>query len=204
MHAWWRSTPTGATQPTAGRHVDTPLLRDETPVTQPVEAPATRDARRTATQNASVRDAELATHTATCANANRDATPEEPATRPDALRDADTEELSVTSADSRDAAAKHGDEAPTSRRLAAVPTPRPAAAHAAASPSTRTATDRDADDAEYLLRAQQLVDAGRTKAPVEVVVRVLRGKANGMSNRDLADETGLSESAVQRIVTAAR
>ncbi|SKE70724.1 Protein of uncharacterised function (DUF2637) [Mycobacteroides abscessus subsp. massiliense] len=173
---------------------DAPLLRDEAPVTRPVEAPAMRDAAPapTATQTASVRDAALdepATHAAT---------------QRDALRDADTEELPVTSGDSRDAAAKQGTEPSTTQRLTAVPTTRTAATHAPASPATQTAPDRDADDAEYLLRAQQLVDAGRTKAPVEVVVRVLRGKANGMSNRDLADETGLSESAVQRIVTAAR
>lgn len=184
------------------RHVDAALLRDEAPVTQLVEAPAMRDAEPapTATQTPSVRDAELATHT--------DATPEEPATQPDALRDADTVEIPVTRDDSRDAAAKHGDGAATSRRLAAVPTPRPAATHAPAAPATQTATDHgandDDDDDEFMVRATRLVDAGRTTAPVEAVHRVLRGKANGETNRAVAASTGLTDSQVQRIVTAAR
>ncbi len=183
-----------APEQTVHQPVQTTANRDTEPVTQPVEVPAMRDAAPApaATQTTSVRDAE----------------PQQPATQTatlrDALRDADRDELPVTSADSHDAVAKHRDEASLTRRLAAVPTPRPAATHAAASPSTRTATDRDADDAEYLLRAQQLVDAGRTTAPLAAVHRVLRGKANGETNRELADVTGLSESAVQRIVTASR
>lgn len=179
--------------------VEPDAVREEAPVTQRVEAPAMRDAEPapTATQTPSVRDAELATHT--------DATPEEPATQPDALRDADTEEIPVTCSDSRDATAKQGTESSTTRRLAAVPTPRPAATQTAASPATQTATNRDADDdAQLLRRATQLVEAGRTKAPVDAAHRVLRGKSAGETNRDLASETGLTESAVQRIWTAAR
>ncbi|MFN6549517.1 DUF2637 domain-containing protein [Mycolicibacterium septicum] len=201
VRGWWRGTPDDAEQPvqtTANRdaeQVDAPTLRD---VHGAAPAP-------TATQTASVRDAELATHTATHANANRDATPEEPVTQPDARRDADTEEIPVTCSDSHDAPAKHGGEAPTTRRLTAVPTPRPAAAHTPASPATQTRTDRDAEaDDEFMLRATQLVEAGRTKAPVDAVHRVLRGKSAGETNRDLASETGLTESAVQRIWTAAR
>ncbi|WP_255773526.1 DUF2637 domain-containing protein [Mycobacteroides abscessus] len=175
VRAWWRSAPADATQPV-----------------QSVQTTANRDA-ELATQTTSVRDAEpeeLATQTAT---------------QRDALRDADTEELPLTRDDSRDAAAKHRDEAPTTRRLAAVPTPRPAATHAPASAATQTATDRDAEDGdEYLRRAELLVEAGRTTAPLAAVHRVLRGKANGETNRELADVTGLSESAVQRIVTASR
>lgn len=176
------------------RRVDAAMLRDESPATQVAEVPATRDVEPTptATQTTSVRDSE----------------PERPATQQptqrDALRDADAEEIPVTSDDSRGTAAKHGDEAPATRRLTAVPMTRPAATQTAASPATRTPTDRDADDAEYLLRAQQLVDAGRTKAPVDVVHRVLRGKSAGETNREVVDATGLSESAVQRIVTASR
>jgi hypothetical protein len=45
---------------------------------------------------------------------------------------------------------------------------------------------------------------GRTTAPVDAVHRVLRGKANRKSNRDVADATGLTESKVQRIVKADR
>lgn len=195
VRTWWSGTPTDATQ-TAPDHrdveqVDAPTLRD---VRNAEPAPA-------ATQTDIVRDAELATHTDT----NRDATPEEPATQPDALRDADTEEIPVTCGDSRDAAAKHGDEAPTTRRLTAVPTPRPAATQTAASPAAQNVADRDADgDAELLRRATRLVEAGRTKAPVDAAHRVLRGKSAGETNRDLASETGLTESAVQRIWTAAR
>lgn len=173
------------------RHVDAPLLRDEAPVTQRVEAPAMRDAEpaSAATQIDSVRDAES----------------EEPATHAamqrDALRDADTDELPVTRGESREADAKHGDEAATPRHLTAVPTTRPAATHAPASPSTQT----DADgDSEHLRRAELLVEAGRTTASVDVVHRVLRGKANGDSNRELAAATGITESAVQRIVKASR
>lgn len=184
-----------APEQTVHQPVQTTANRDTEPVTQPVEVPAMRDAAPApaATQTTSVRDAE----------------PQQPATQTatlrDALRDADTEELPLTRDDSRDAAAKHRDEAPTTRRLAAVPTPRPAATHAPASAATQTATDRDAEDGdEYLRRAELLVEAGRTTAPLAAVHRVLRGKANGETNRELADVTGLSESAVQRIVTASR
>lgn len=173
------------------RRVDAPMLRDESPTTQPAEAPVLRGAASapTATQTPSVRDAEPqqpATHAATQQSTTRDA-----------LRDADTEEIPVTCSDSRDAAAKHGDEADTSRR--------PGTTHTAASPATQTATDRDADgDDEYLRRAELLVEAGRTTAPLAAVHRVLRGKANGETNRAAAASTGLTDSQVQRIVTAAR
>lgn len=177
------------------RHVAAPLLRDELPATQAVETPAMRDAAPapTATQTTSVRDSE----------------PEQPATQQastrDALRDADTEELPVTSGDSRDAAAKQGTEPSTTLRLTAVPTTRTASTHAPASPATQAAPDRDADvDTQLLRRAQRLVDAGRTTAPVDAVHRVLRGKANGETNRAVAASTGLTDSQVQRIVTAAR
>lgn len=186
--------PADATQ-TSTQEVEAPALRDEAPVTQPVEAPAMRDAAPVpaATQTPVNRDAEP-THTATHQSTTRGA-----------LRDADTEEVPVTSGDSRDAPAKHGDDAATTRRLTAVPTTRPAATHAPASPSTQTVADRDADgDSEHLRRAELLVDAGRTTASVDVVHRVLRGKANGDSNRELAAATGITESAVQRIVKASR
>ncbi len=177
------------------QQVAAPPRRDESPTTYPAEAPAMRDAApvQAATQTPVNRDAEP-THTATHQSTTRDA-----------LRDADTEEIPVTRDDSRDAAAKHVDEAPTSRRLTSVPTPRPAATQTVASPAMQTPSDRDADDnSEYLRRAELLVEAGRTTAPLAAVHRVLRGKANGETNRELADVTGLSESAVQRIVTASR
>lgn len=177
------------------RRVDAAMLRDAVPATQPTQPSVLRDAERAqvATQTTSVRDVE----------------PQQSATqRPtthDTLRDADTEEIPVTSGDSRDATAKHGGEASTPRRLTAVPTTRPAATQTAASPATQTPSDRGADhDTEYLLRAQRLVDAGRTTAPVDAVHRVLRGKANGETNRAVAASTGLTDSQVQRIVTAAR
>ncbi|QZT56244.1 DUF2637 domain-containing protein [Mycolicibacterium austroafricanum] len=199
VRAWWRSTPADATQPAADRHVDAALLRDEAPASRSVEAPANRDAAPapTAAQTASVRDAEPqqpAIHVATQQSTTRDA-----------LRDADAGELPVTRGESREAAAKHVDEASAPRRLTAVPTPRPTSTQTAASPATQTAPDRDADvDAQLLRRATQLVEAGRTKAPVDAAHRVLRGKSAGETNRDLASETGLTESAVQRIWTAAR
>lgn len=177
------------------RHVDAPLLRDELPATQPVEAPVPRDA--------------APAPTPTQATSDRDAEPEELATQDatwdTSLRDADTVEIPVTCSDSHDAAAKHEDEAATSRRLAAVPTPRPAATQTAASPVTQTATDRGAnDDHEFMVRATRLVEAGRTTAPVDAVQRVLHGKAKRESNRVVAAKTGLTDSQVQRIVTAAR
>lgn len=176
-----------ATQRRDAKQVDAPTYPDELTWL----APAMRDAAPVpaATQTPVNRDAEP-THTATHQSTTRGA-----------LRDACTEELPVTSGDSRDAPAKHGDDAATTRRLTTVPTTRTTATHAPASSATQTVADRDA---EYLLRAQQLVDAGRTKAPVDVVVRVLRGKANGETNRAVAASTGLTDSQVQRIVTAAR
>lgn len=186
VRAWWRSAPTDATQTAADRHVAAAMLRDEAPATQSVEAPAMRDAAPApaATQAASVRNAAL------------DDPATQTATQREALRDADTDELTVTSDDSRDAAAKHGDSDMPTRRLASVPTRRPTAA--------QTVADRDADGDEYLRRAELLVEAGRTTASVDVVHRVLRDKSNGETNRAVAAATGLTDSQVQRIVTAAR
>lgn len=180
---------------TSKRGVNAPVLRDLAPVTRPVEAPAMRDAAPapTATQTDSVRDAEPAQRAT------------QTATQREALRDADRDALPVNRGDSRDAVATHRDEPSTTLRLTSVPTPRPAATHAAASSATQTATDRNAEGGdEFLRRAELLVEAGRTTAPLAAVHRVLRGKANGETNRELADVTGLSESAVQRIVTASR
>ncbi|WP_100523342.1 DUF2637 domain-containing protein [Mycobacteroides abscessus] len=188
----------------------TPVHREASAPTQPADAPVLREAAPApaATQPAPLRDMET----------------DEPATQAAsqelALRDADTEEIPLTSSASRDATpARRDGEAPT-RRLTAVPPVRrdadeaaPAAATQTASirdaaadePATQAASLRDADlDDAYLLRAMQLVDAGRTTAPVDAVHRVLRGKANRESNRDVADATGLTESKVQRIVKADR
>lgn len=183
----------------------TPVHREASAPTQPADAPVLREAA----------PAPVATQTA----------PEtdEPATRVAtqelALRDADTEEILLTSTASRDATpARRDAEAPT-RRLTAVPPVRrdadgvaspatqtdPLRDAAADEPATQTASLRDADsDDAYLLRATQLVDAGRTKAPVAVVHRVLRGKATGVPNRELAEQVAISESAVQRIAKADR
>ncbi|CPT03939.1 DUF2637 domain-containing protein [Mycobacteroides abscessus] len=183
----------------------TPVHREASAPTQPADAPVLREAA----------PAPVATQTA----------PEtdEPATRVAtqelALRDADTEEIPLTSTASRDATpARRDAEAPT-RRLTAVPPVRrdadgvaspatqtdPLRDAAADEPATQTASLRDADsDDAYLLRATQLVDAGRTKAPVAVVHRVLRGKATGVPNRELAEQVAISESAVQRIAKADR
>lgn len=168
----------------------TPVHREASAPTQPADAPVLREAA----------PAPVATQTA----------PEtdEPATRVAtqelALRDSDTEEILLTSTASRDATpARRDAEAPT-RRLTAVPPVR-RDADGVASPATQTASLRDADsDDAYLLRATQLVDAGRTKAPVAVVHRVLRGKATGVPNRELAEQVAISESAVQRIAKADR
>lgn len=182
--------------------VQTPVHREAPAPTQPVDAPVHRDS-----DPASVA-------TQIDEPATRDATQEL------ALRDADTEEIPLTSTASRDATAARRDaEAPT-RRLAAVPPVRRDADGAAPAPATQTDPLRDAvvgepetqqpvlRDAlsgdEYLIRATQLVDAGRTKAPVAVVHRVLRGKATGVPNRELAEQVAISESAVQRIAKADR
>ncbi|MBF9519504.1 DUF2637 domain-containing protein [Mycobacteroides chelonae] len=194
--------------------VQAPALRDAPVTGQPLDAPELRDADPVpvATQTDPVREVEAA----------------EPAphvaTQEAELRDADTEEIPLTSDASRDATAARRDVEAPARRLSAVPPVRRDADDAATSPATQTSpvpdatadgpathaaalrsADRDADfDDEYLLRATQLVDAGRTKAPVEVVHRVLRGKANGIPNRELAEEVAISESAVQRIAKADR
>ncbi|SHP27511.1 Protein of uncharacterised function (DUF2637) [Mycobacteroides abscessus subsp. abscessus] len=188
----------------------TPTLRDAPAATQPVDAPALRDAAPApvATQIASVREVEAtepATHVAT---------------QEAALRDADTEEIPLTSDASRDASPARRDVEAPARRLSAVPPVRRDADDAVPSPATQTDSVPDAEarelatqaaalrdagpDDEYLLRATQLVDAGRTKAPVEVAHRVLRGKASGIPNRELAEELDISESAVQRIAKADR
>ncbi|MCW1823175.1 Protein of uncharacterised function (DUF2637) [Mycobacteroides abscessus subsp. massiliense] len=186
--------PATQTAPAATSPLDAPVRREAPAPTQPVDAPPVRDAdpARVATQTDPPRDME------TDEPATRDATQEL------ALRDADTEEIPLTSTASRDATAARRDaEAPT-RRLTAVPPVR-RDADDAASPATQTDPLRDAPSGdEFLLRATQLVDAGRTKAPVAVVHRVLRGKATGVPNRELAEQVAISESAVQRIAKADR
>lgn len=177
------------------RRVDAAMLRDAVPATHPTHPSVLRDAAPApaATQTTSVRDAEP-----------QQPAMQQPMTR-DALREAVGDADAVTCSDSRDAAAKHGDSDIPTRRLTAVPTTRTTATQTTASSATQTATDRGAnDDDEFMVRATRLVEAGRTTAPLDAVHRVLRGKANGETNRELADVTGLSESAVQRIVTASR
>ncbi len=196
----------------------TPVHREAPAATSPLDAPALRDAdpAPVATQTAPLRDME--THEpATCV-----------ATQELALRDADTEEIPLISTASRDATPSRRDAESATRRLTAVPPDAVRNAEDAASPATQTDPRRDAEasepetrdatqelalrdavrDAEagdeYLIRATQLVDAGRTTAPVDAVHRVLRGKANRESNRDVADATGLTASKVQRIVKADR
>lgn len=160
----------------------TPVHREASAPPQPADAAALRDAEPApvATQIAPARDAddpESAVHVAT---------------QHDALRDADTEEIPLTSDASRDAVTARRDVEVPTRRLTAVP-------------PVRRNVDRDTSDGdEHLRRAELLVEAGRTTAPVDAVHRVLRGKAAGESNRDVADATGLTESKVQRIVKASR
>lgn len=199
----------------------------------PIEAVALRDAAAAepATQTPPKCDADPAP-TATQTAPVRDVKPSEPtayiATQESTLRDADTVEIPLTSGASREAAAVRRDVEAPKRRLAAVPPAvrdvddEPAASrssdlevHATQTDAVRdpdteesakqTAVVRDADlDDQHLLRATQLVDAGRTTVAVGDVARVLRGKANGKSNRELAAEMGISESAVQRIAKADR
>jgi len=202
--------PATQTAPAATSPLDAPVHREASAPTQPADAPVLREAAPApaATQPAPLRDME------TDKPATRVATQEL------ALRDADTEEIPLTSTASRDVTPALRDaEAPT-RRLTAVPPVRRDADGAAPAPATQTASIRDAEadepatqaaslrdadlDDAYLLRAMQLVDAGRTTAPVDAVHRVLRGKANRESNRDVAGATGLTESKVQRIVKADR
>lgn len=77
--------------------------------------------------------------------------------------------------------------------------------------------DRDADTAMHRPQlavvhreadprriAEQLVADGRTTAGVETVAAVLELLAGGVAQRVIADRTGISASAVQRIVKAAR
>lgn len=208
-------------------------LRDAPAAALPIEAVALRDASAAepATQTPPKRDADPAP-TAKQESTLRDVEPSEPATyiakQESTLRDADTVEIPLTSSASRDAAPVRRDVEAPKRRLAAVPPAvRDVGDERATSrssdlemPATQTDAVRDVDTEEsakqpaavreaehvddYLLRAQQLVDAGRTTSEVVDVVRVLRRKAAGMSNRDVAAEVGISEAKVQRIAKADR
>jgi hypothetical protein len=108
----------------------------------------------------------------------------------------------LTSADSPTAssdawwrtAAAHRDAEPLSRRTAV---------HARDAAGAHRETRPDADDA-HLHLAHHLVDAGRTTVDLDAVHAVLSRTAGGESNRSIAAELGLSASAVQRIVKAAR
>lgn len=195
-----------------------PVLRDVS-ADEPADEPAT--------VTSPVRDADPAPVTTQTAPV-RDVEPSEPAahtaTQESVLRDADTDEISLTSSASREAAPVRREVDAPKRRLAAVPaTVRELDDEQAASrssdpevpatqtdpvreePATQPAVVRDAERADdYLLRAQHLVDAGRTTAAIGEVVRVLRCKAAGMSNRDVAAEVGISEAKVQRIVKGDR
>lgn len=194
------------------------VLRDAPPEVEQVEVPPLRDAdpAPTATQTGPLRDMDSSEPAADIA------------TQESTLRDADTVEIPLTSGASREAAAVRRDVEPPKRRLAAVPPAvrgvddEPAASRSSdvEVPATQTDAVRDPDteesskqpaavrDAErvddYLLRAQQLVDAGRTNADLEVVHRVLRGKAGGLSNKKLAEQLDISDSQVQRIAKADR
>lgn len=75
-----------------------------------------------------------------------------------------------------------------------------AAAHRDA-PVRLAVVPRDADPRRI---AEQLVADGRTTAPIEVVEQVLELLAAGAAQRLVAERTGLSVGAVQRIVKAAR
>ncbi|MGV7586304.1 DUF2637 domain-containing protein [Mycobacterium kansasii] len=198
----------------------TPMLREASAPEIPTEAPVAAPLREAsvgelATQTAPVREAHTAVEPVEVP-ALREAEPSEPAadiaTQESTLRDADTVEIPLTSGASREAAPVLRDVEVSKRRLAAVPP--------AVSDATQTDPVRDVDTEEsakqddpvreadpgddYLLRAQQLVDAGRTTSEVVDVVRVLRRKAAGMSNRDVAAEVGISEAKVQRIAKADR
>lgn len=64
---------------------------------------------------------------------------------------------------------------------------------------------RDAEpDVVHRELAQRVVDAGRTTVSVDDTAAVIAAKTAGLSNRKASDATGVGESAVQRIWTAAR
>lgn len=168
----------------------------------------------------------------------------------EAERDADTDEIALTSGASREAAATHRDVELPLRRLAVVPAPRRdreaerevARSSQAASTAAQGGVDREvvrdvepepvakqpaplrdveadvtgeveaastpADtgplrDAHRDL-AQRVIDAGRTTVAVEDTAAVIAAKASGLSNKKVSEATGVGESAVQRIWTAAR
>lgn len=100
-------------------------------------------------------------------------------------------------------------------RIEAGVSPEPAAVHRAdvsRRGDTDAAVHRDAPvrlavvprDADPRRIAGQIVADGRTTAPLDVVVAVLELLADGVAQRVVATETGLSVGAVQRIVKAAR
>jgi hypothetical protein len=119
-------------------------------------------------------------------------------------RDTDSATQAMTSNDSRETATEHVETTQPLRRLAAVPpTARSANPHVPASRTTPVDAAEASGDA-HLIRAQRLVETGRTTQPVDVVHAVLRGLAGGRTVRDTADAAGLTTSSVQRIAKAAR
>lgn len=52
--------------------------------------------------------------------------------------------------------------------------------------------------------AQRVIDAGRTTVAVDDTAAVITAKTAGLSNKKVSAQTGVSESQVQRIWTAAR
>lgn len=79
---------------------------------------------------------------------------------------------------------------------------RTAAAHRDAEPAAHRAAEQEHD--AHLRLAQRLVDAGRTTMGLDAVHAVLARTAAGQSSRTVATHLGLSPSAVQRVLKAAR
>lgn len=202
-------------------HGVTPVQTAPPAATQPVESATLRDL-----VTASTPDPEP-----TSAPAHREAE-----------RDADTDEIALTSNTSREAAATDRDVELPLRRLGVVPAPRRDREAerdvARSSQATSTAAQGDVDrevvrdvkpepaakqppplrdveaastpaeaaplrDAHRDL-AQRVIDAGRTTVAVEDTAAVITAKTAGLSNKKVSAQTGVSESQVQRIWTAAR
>lgn len=76
---------------------------------------------------------------------------------------------------------------------------------ASTSPPAEAGPLRDAEpDVAHRELAQRVVDAGRTTAGLKDTAAVIAAKTAGLSNKKVSAQTGVSESQVQRIWTAAR
>lgn len=219
-------------EPAATHPVEAPVLRDEPAAVEQVEVPPLRDAdpAPVTTQTGPLRDmdsseppADIATQESTLrdadtveipltSGASREAAPvrrdvELPLRRlavvPAPRRDREAERDVARSSQAASTAAQGDVDREAVRDVEPEPAakqPVPLRDVEAASTPAEAAPLRDA----HRDLAQRVIDAGRTTVAVEDTAAVIAAKASGLSNKKVSEATGVGESAVQRIWTAAR